>query len=242
MLHLSTPAEYSKTEMPFTTLKIPDTLASFNLFIFDLDGTLYNQHKLRRKMMLHLLFMMLTFRLRPVDLRIIRVFREQREQHKGYASSSLEALQYSWCAEQLNQPVSYVKKVIEKFMYNYPLRFLNRVRFRYVTELFQMLHAKGKKIAILSDFPVVGKMQALQLKADGYFYTTSPEIGQLKPGRKALEYVCSQMNCGISESIFIGDRDDTDGESARLAGMNYIVINTNDARKGTFFEKLLKEI
>jgi FMN phosphatase YigB (HAD superfamily) len=217
---------------------ILNTINTCRLFIFDLDGTLYDQPGLRRKLSVDLTLKLFLFKIRPLDLKIITTFREERELHKGYSSTDLNEEQYRWCSERLNIHVSRVKQTIEKCMYMNPLRFILGVKYKGISEFFNTLRKKGKIIAIFSDFPVKEKMNLLQLKADSYFCSTDPAIGQMKPSAKALQFICGQMNCSIDEAILIGDRDDTDGESARQAGMKYLIIDKSEAKKGNYYKNL----
>jgi len=228
--------------MPALFDRIPHNLTTFRLFIFDLDGTLYNQLKLRRKILLHLLLKLIFFQIRPVDLIIIKVFRETRERHKGFSSQNLDEEQYQWCAELVKFPASYVRQIISKYMFSFPLKHMSKLRYPGVSELFLKLNGANKSVVVFSDYPANEKMLALGLKADRYFCSTDPEISQLKPSAKALQHICTEMNCNISETLLIGDRDDTDGESARLAGMAYLIIDPHGASKGNFFLNLGKKI
>ena len=82
--------------------------------------------------------------------------------------------------------------------------------------------------------------------ADGYngisvdktFYSTGNNILQLKPSKKALLEICKLFQCNIKHTLFIGDREDTDGESARMAGMQFLRVNIRLARKGVFYSNL----
>jgi HAD superfamily hydrolase (TIGR01549 family) len=226
--------------MPVTFSTIPAESIPFRLFIFDLDGTLYDQRKLRRKLYFYLLLKLLLLEVRPLDLRIIASFRKERERHKGYASPALIEEQYNWCADRLHTSVARIKRTIEKYMFTDPLRFLPGVKYPCVHDLFKWLRENGKFIAVFSDYPVDKKMRALGLVADNYFCSTDKEIGQLKPSAKALQQICTRMNCSIDETLYIGDRDDTDGESARLAGMKYLIIDPHEAAKGNYYFNLIK--
>jgi putative hydrolase of the HAD superfamily len=221
---------------------IPTHFSTFRLFIFDLDGTLYNQKKLRRKLSFYLLLRLIFCRIQRIDINIIKAFRAERERHKGYFAENIGEEQYQWCAEKLHIPALKVKQTIEEYMYRFPLRFLPSLKYKGIDEVFHTLKLKGKQIVIYSDLPVEDKMKALKLTADQYFCSTDKEIEQLKPGTKALFHICETMKCGLSEAIMIGDRDDTDGEAARLAGMKYLIVEPEEAKSGTFYASLLSHI
>ncbi len=216
-------------------------IASYRLFIFDLDGTLYDQKKLRKTISLHLFLRFLTMRAGIMELRIIDTFRKEREKHKGYASATLNDDQFNWCATVLNIHPDFVRKTITYWMYQFPLPYLLKERFKGIAELFGILKQHGKDIVIYSDFPGEDKMKALKLAADRIFCSTDPEIAHLKPGRRGLEWICKAMNIAPDQALFIGDRDDTDGESARQAGIDYLIINREQAVSGVFYQQLINQ-
>lgn len=217
-------------------------LRQFRLFIFDLDGTLYDQNKLRRRIFRHLLIRILTFSVHKIDLKIISSFRRQREIHKGYTSPTLESDQYEWCSKELNIPVRKVEDRIKEFMHKLPLKFLFNTRYRNIDLVFDKLKEKNITIAVYSDYPVKEKLDVLGLKADELICSSDEGIQQLKPSGKAIDKICRKMNTSKEKAILIGDRDDTDGESARIAGIAFLKVDLQQARNGQFYANLLQMI
>ncbi len=229
-------------QMQNKSLTAYHNLDKFKLFIFDLDGTLYDQGKLRQKLIKNLILRFITFRISTTDLKIINTFRRQREQHKGYASKTLEADQYHWCAEELKLPVEKVKNQIKEFMHILPLRYLLACRYPYVDQVFAALKEQGTAIAVYSDYPVHSKINALELKADAEFCSTDKDIQQFKPSGNAIDFICRKMNIAKDETILIGDREDTDGESAKQAEVSFLKVDIRQAREGQFYINLLQLI
>lgn len=222
---------------PEKSLVFP-SLKNIRLFIFDLDGTLYDQVRLRKRIVRLMLSRLITFKMRLSELKIISAFRHQREDHKGYEAEGLEDLQYFWTAKETGKPVETVKNILIKYMYNEPLPYLKRAIYPGVEELFDVLHKKKITIAIYSDYPVKDKLTALGLYADILICSTDKGIDQLKPGEKAIKKIFSDAGCLPEETIFIGDRDDTDGISAQMAGVTFLKLDTEKARKGIFYSDL----
>jgi FMN phosphatase YigB (HAD superfamily) len=193
-------------------------------------------------MALNLIFRLLTFSIQSIDLKIISSFRQQRENHKGYSSPTLETDQYQWCAEELSIPAEKVESRIQEFMHQLPLSFLLKTRYQHIDKVFDTLKEQNIALAIYSDYHVKEKLDALQLKAEGLFCSTDKEIQQLKPSAKAIDVICNSMNIAKNETILIGDRDDTDGESARLAGISFLKVDVRQARSGRFYANLLQLI
>jgi FMN phosphatase YigB (HAD superfamily) len=217
-------------------------LSKYKLFIFDLDGTLYDQRKLRRILLQKIFLGLISFKYSLSDLRIIQEFRTQREFHKGYASKNIETEQYQWCADALNLPLEMVRQKIEYFMLHLPLKHIFKTRYQNVELFFDLPRKLDIKTAIFSDYPIEEKMKSLKLRADYYQYSLGEDIAQLKPNSKALLKICNEMNYSPDEALFIGDRDDTDGASARSAGIDFIKVDLDQARKGIFFKELQKTI
>lgn len=92
--------------------------------IFDVDGTLYTQSKLRKKMLFSLLSY---YALRPWRLKemlMLQHFRLEREKRPGDIGPDLENAQYQWCAERGNYKVADIKKVVDKWIFTYPNKYL----------------------------------------------------------------------------------------------------------------------
>ena len=212
------------------------------VIIFDLDGTLYDQVKLRRILMRKLLFRLLTFRTGLSDFRIISCFRKEREKKKGYASGRLKEEQYEWCAESLGLTPDRVRKSIDYHMQKFPLKFLKGVKFSGINDFFEFLYNEKIRIVVYSDYPIEEKLKALGLTATASYCSTHKSINQFKPSVKALKLICGEMKCTPGRMIYIGDRQDTDGEGARLAGIPFILLDYTQAKKGIFYSKLAEQL
>jgi len=226
--------------MPQNPDSIINTFKNIQLVIFDLDGTIYDQKKLRMKLYVTFLLMFLIQRIKIIDLKIVMEFRKQREKHKGFGSASLDEDQYKWCADQTKQAVEKVKKTIDLLMFQTPLKHLKKAIYPNVISFINALRKNGFKVAVYSDYPVDEKLSAFGVKADKTFCSTNKNISQLKPTPKGLNLICQSFQCAIDKALFIGDREDTDGESARMAGMQFLKVETKQARKGTFYDNLIK--
>lgn len=215
---------------------------NIQLVIFDLDGTLYDQRKLRLKLYLIFIIRLLFFRIRLHDLRIVSEFRKQREKHKGFSSASLDEDQYKWCAEKTGIPIEEIKKIIFNLMYHLPLNHLRNAAYPGINLFLTNLRQSGKKLAVYSDYPVDKKLAVLGITVDKTFCSTQKNIAQFKPSKKGALSICESFDCKPEHVLFIGDREDTDGESARMAGMHFLKVNTKKARKGTFYTNLNNQI
>ena len=207
--------------MTFPRINWPDIEA----VVFDVDGTLYNQPLLRRKMALDLVRGCLFSPRGWLELRIIREFRRTRARLAGQEVNGLARAQYVICAELLGVDPETVEKTIEKWMYQAPLRHLMRSRFKGVREFFELLRQNKIKIGVFSDYPAREKLAALDLHPDAALSAVDPMVDRLKPDPKGLLMIADQLGVPTSKCIYIGDRDDLDGVAAQKAGMRPLILS-----------------
>lgn len=210
--------------------------------IFDVDGTLYLQSKLRKKVLLGLVK---HYAVRPWkidDLKVLMYFRKERERNAGYAGSGLELAQYIWCAERVNYPVSMIKPVIERWIFDFPNQYLSECVFPGIHDLFAALRENDIRIAIYSDYKAEEKLKAMGLEVDMAVASTDAEVDRLKPDPCGLLYIAGKMEVRPEECLFIGDRMELDGECAIRAGMPYLIIEKKPLKNFDFFKKLTSQL
>ncbi len=189
--------------------------------IFDLDGTLYSQPRMR---MLIVKDMVLYYVLHPThigQLRIVFHFRRIREEHE-FRGGNIEKTQYELTATRLRVTEECVRKVVDKWIMVEPLKHLAKCKLPYVDRAFAHLKTKGKGIAIVSDYPVREKMRSLGLEADVSVCATDPDVDCFKPNPKGLLVAAAKLGLSPQECLVVGDRDEKDGEAARAAGMVFL--------------------
>jgi len=190
--------------------------------VFDVDGTLYDQRPLRRRMWLALVAHCLA---RPRDLavlRTLRLFRRLREELAEEASEGIGRLQYERPASLLGLSPEAVRVAVETWMHQRPLPLLRRCRYPGVGRVFEALAASGRTIAVFSDYPARAKLQALGLRADILVCATDPDVQRLKPHPLGLQRVLERAGAGPEACLYIGDRDERDGACARRLGVAYL--------------------
>ncbi len=210
--------------------------------IFDVDGTLYRQSKLRKKMLVSLLSY---YSLRPWRLKemlMLHHFRAEREKRTGNPCANLEEAQYAWCAAKGNFPVATIKKVIGKWIFTYPNQHLAGCIYPGTAAFFDALRRHGKKIAIYSDYKAEDKLKAMNLQADLVVASTDSEIDRLKPDPTALHYIMRKLGVSPEECLFIGDRQELDGACAINAEMPYLIVDKQPTDKFSFYSDLTKHI
>jgi phosphoglycolate phosphatase/putative hydrolase of the HAD superfamily len=208
--------------------------------IFDLDGTLYDRQKLCKRMLFEM-FRRCTSKPSSIrDVMIVSNFRKAREAHSTTMTPGLDRLQFEWGGQRSGAPVERVQRVVKEWMFDRPLKHLPACRFDGVRELFSLLREIGIRIGVFSDYPARDKMDALGLRADVLVSATDPDVDRLKPDPKGLLLAASRLGVPMGGCLFIGDREDKDGECARRAGMQYLIMKTQGRRNGNEFGSFLE--
>lgn len=214
-------------------------LSKIKVVIFDVDGTLYDQSKLRRKMLLELLKYYLVRPWRLKELLILSHFRSERENKNNYNDAGLiEDLQYEWCAVKGNYSLTDVKEIVKQWMFVFPNPYLKQYVFEGVNTFFNFLKQSNIKIAIYSDYKADDKLKSMGLEADLIVSSTDTYINKLKPNPEGLNFIVKHFTVSKEECLFIGDRQEMDAECAINAQMPYIILSKNKKEKNEFFINL----
>jgi FMN phosphatase YigB (HAD superfamily) len=197
--------------------------SGFRLVVFDLDGTLYDQSCIRRRMLWELGLHCLRHPGDLGELKVIAEYRQARERLAADGAQNIGRLQFERPAASLGIEPGEVAEVVGNWIEKRPLKHLRRCRFAGVEELFDRLHSTGRQIGVLSDYPVREKLQALNLTVDFIAAAADPDIDRLKPDPAGLEHLMSRAGVTAAQCLMIGDREDRDGACARNAGVRYLI-------------------
>jgi phosphoglycolate phosphatase/putative hydrolase of the HAD superfamily len=207
--------------------------------IFDVDGTLYDSKRMRRFMLLDLLRYFLARPQRCSELRTLYEFRRQREKNRSLLVSHLEREQYLWPAEKLGAAEEEVRRTVQKWIFDEPLRHLAVCRYRGVEEVFGALRLRKVGIAVVSDYPAEQKLEALGVRADLALCSTDSRINRFKPDPTGLLLAAAMLGLKPNQVLAIGDRTECDALAAERAGMPYRLVGKNPE---LFYTGLLTEV
>jgi FMN phosphatase YigB (HAD superfamily) len=194
--------------------------------VFDVDGTLYDQRPLRRKMVREILLYCLSRPWKISLLRTIHEFRQSREQLAEEEAKSISRAQYELPASRLGVSPERVEAMVGEWMFERPLRHLRACRFEGVDEVFTRVRETARTLVVFSDYPAAEKLQALELEADLIVTALDPQVDRFKPHPSGLLRVSQLTRVEPAQMVLIGDRADRDGECARRAGSPCLLKGT----------------
>jgi HAD superfamily hydrolase (TIGR01549 family) len=190
--------------------------------IFDLDGTLYAQAPLRRRMARELAAHCLR---RPREARlplVLQHFRRARERLAESEAAGAGRLQFEHPAGELGLDPAILERLVAEWLEQRPLPHLAACRAPGAVELFSALRRRGKRIVVFSDYPVARKLAMLGLTAELTVSAVDPEVDRLKPHPRGLEVILDRLRLAASACLMIGDRDERDGSCAERVGMPFL--------------------
>ncbi len=196
----------------------------FNAVIFDVDGTFYNLKKMYSLMRLEILKYYLNHPCEIRDIKIIIDFLRERERNAFEIVDDLENAQYEWAAKASGASLEKVRALVQKWIFKVPLEHIYTCRYLPVLELFENLTQKGIATGIFSDYPATAKLAKLGLSPNCIVSSTDENVRRLKPDPQGLFVATEILGVSVKQCLFIGDRDDRDGECARRAGMPYLIL------------------
>ncbi|MFL5014449.1 MULTISPECIES: HAD family hydrolase [Rhizobium] len=198
--------------------------------VFDVDGTLYNQRRLRLRMAGELLADAVA-RGSLINLRVLRAYRFL---HEAIGEEEIDDFQTSLMARivaRTGQPAEKIEAVVSEWIGRRPLAYIASCRYDGLLELFAGLRRQNKAIGIYSDYPADEKLQRMTLSADYVLAASDPGVGILKPHPRGLQMLMQRAGVGPAQTVLIGDRPERDGLAARRAGV-LPLIRSDGAREG----------
>lgn len=202
---------------------------SIRAVVFDVDGTLYHQARLRRAMAVRLVA---AHALHPRRgrrvLRALSAYRHAQEALRDANGPDLALQQIDMAARVSGVPVAEVRSIVEQWMETAPLPLLTRVARKHLRSTLERLRKHGLVLAVLSDYPAESKLQALGIADlfDVVLCAQDPSVGVFKPHPRGLEFVLVQLGVAASEALYVGDRADIDAAAAAAAGVACVIVDS----------------
>lgn len=203
----------------------------YSLYVFDLDGTLYDQPRLRMIMAKRLLAYYICHPFSARDLILLSHFRKVKDHWEG--SSSEEDI-IKKTAEDMNTTSDRVLRIVRKWIYDAPLSALAKTRDEKLIGWMAKLRAAGRKVVVWSDYPTSDKLKALGVIADAEYSPEDTRISALKPSSEGLNIIMKDMDIACEDVLMIGDRREKDGEAAAACNVDCIILKRKVSKRGDY--------
>jgi FMN phosphatase YigB (HAD superfamily) len=200
--------------------------------LFDVDGTLYRQAPLRACMAAELCTAPLRSGTRAIaHWRALRAYRQAQEQLRHQplspgAGRTLAEQQLAAAAAAAGASACEVAGWVDEWMVRRPLKYLSLCRARGLVDLLDVLHARGVRLGVLSDYEPREKLAALGIAS--YFHATvcssDPAVNAFKPHPLPFLHACARLGLPPADVLYVGDRLDVDAAGARAAAMPCVIV------------------
>jgi FMN phosphatase YigB (HAD superfamily) len=217
---------------------------SLQAIVTDVDGTLYDQRQLRRRMLASLVRAYLA---KPMlgwkTARCLQAFRQAQEEIRlqTTADTPHPQAQYARTERTTGYPAAFVRAAVTRWMEQEPLSHLPTTAAPGVREFFSWAARRGLRLAASSDYPLEQKLQALQL-ADLFPVTVSASddhVLRFKPHPAILECALQRLGVEPRHAIYLGDRPEVDGAVAKRVGTSGVIISHGKAGRRGWYDDLL---
>ncbi len=195
--------------------------------LFDVDGTLYRQRRLRLLMAVELALLAVRHpRRAPTIWRVLATFRRAQERVRRTGGGASQQLQ--WTADHAGASLAEVTAIVDEWMLSRPLRYLVSCRATGLIDLLSFLDSRAVRVGVLSDYPVAGKLEALGIA--GRFSVViscgDPQVNAFKPSPRGFLAACARWAVEPADVLYVGDRADADAAGAAAAGMPAVIIGS----------------
>jgi HAD superfamily hydrolase (TIGR01549 family) len=197
--------------------------------VFDVDGTLYDQSRLRRAMLLKLIR---AYALHPLQgrqvARVIRAYRHAQEELRESTSVDPARQQATVAAGRTGVPTAEVERITVRWLEHEPLQVLARYRRAGLVETLAALRRDGVRLGVVSDYPAEDKLTALDIRQffDVVVSAQDPDVGAFKPNPRGLQVCLARLGVSAENALYVGDRPETDAVAARSFAVGCVIIGS----------------
>lgn len=195
--------------------------SDYELYVFDVDGTLYDQPRLRLMMAMRLAGYYLCHPFRIRELVILQHFRKVKDSWTG---GSAEEDIIARTASDMKTDNEKVGAVVKKWIYDSPCDVIKKTADAKLIKLIKDLREKGRKVVVLSDYPAKDKLDVLGVSVDGVYDPDDERIDELKPSSKGLKVIMEDTGAKPCDILMIGDRMEKDGSCAEGVNADFLIL------------------
>lgn len=206
--------------------------------VFDVDGTLYHQEKLRR-LMLRALLLNLARTGNTRTLRLLRDYRKEREAIAESETADFEAVLRQRIAAMQGCSAVTVDAVVSEWIDRRPLPYLRRCAVAGVQDAFAKVRQSGRMIGVLSDYPAAAKLASLGLVADYMAGAGDKGVERMKPHPAGLQHLIELAGVPAGSTLMVGDREERDVAVARRSGARWLLRTSKPSLENNRFSTFL---
>ncbi len=191
-------------------------MKNFKAVAFDIDGTLYPNHRMY----------MASFGFALRNLPLLRKFNNvRRKLRKMRPIDDFYALQAKLLAEEIGVGEDQARDLIHREFYTNWESTLRHVHlFPGVVRTFSALKSENLSLAVLSDFPVVSKLKVLNIENYFDLELSSEEVGYLKPNPEPFMALLKGLGVRADELLYVGNSYKYDIKGAAALGIRTAFI------------------
>lgn len=193
----------------------------FSAIITDLDGTLYDKSGLAVRIVFGEL----------MHLPLLVAERRTRKRLSGQYFGSAEAFYEAFFRDMAQRHIFSEARARKWYFRHYMPLMTQLLRNHYhpthwAMQMLREAKATGTPVVVYSDYDFVEqKLLALGFYlSDFTFVVSAPQLGGLKPCKEAAQKIIERLNVKPEEVLFYGDRDDTDGATARALNSQIVLL------------------
>ena len=199
--------------------------------IFDVDGTMYNQRRLRITAARNLASECLRNPRSGVrSIRFLLAYRQAQEQlRREKFAMDISARQIEIACKRTGLTEKAGCDIIEHWFNTAPLKRLHRARRPGLAEFLETARAHGMRLGVFSDYPAETKLAAMRLREyfDVVLSSSDSQVRRLKPDAAGLRVCMARLGVEPEHTLYVGDRMDVDVECAYRAGVCPVILGSH---------------
>jgi FMN phosphatase YigB (HAD superfamily) len=204
-------------------------LSRYKALIFDVDGTLYHQDILRRRMLPRLLTACATNL--PEGVRVLRAivaYRRAQEAMRRPSDrySDLRQAQIEMASRSSGIDSDILGAVVSEWMERRPLGLVRGCLRAGAPELLKQAKESGCRLGVFSDYPAEEKLKTLGVRMffDAVVCASDRDVQRFKPDPQGIEVTVRRLGVRKDEALYVGDRAEVDAIAAQRAGIGCAII------------------